>query len=61
MVGDSTTSDRRQVYSAFIAQLEKLRRGELLNVTLILDDPAGNSYIQARAGCVNYTLNVLTM
>ena len=30
----------------FIGKLEKIQKGEMLDVTLVLDDPCGNSYLQ---------------
>ena len=46
MVGDSSKDDRRQKLSEFLEKLDKVRSGEMLGVTFILDDPAGNSYLQ---------------
>ncbi|XP_070815741.1 zinc finger protein ZPR1 [Chaetodon trifascialis] len=43
--GDSSTTDRVQKLSEFGEKLDKVIAGEM-NVHLILDDPAGNSYLQ---------------
>ena len=32
----------------FIGKLEKIQKGEMLDVTLVLDDPCGNSYLQVK-------------
>lgn len=43
--GDSSTTDRVQKLNEFGEKLEKIITGEL-DVHIILDDPAGNSYLQ---------------
>lgn len=44
--GDSTDSETVNRMNTFIAQLEDVLDGQR-KVTLILDDPAGNSYVQS--------------
>jgi len=44
--GDSSQEDSRGKMKEFIKKLDKIIEGETLNVHLILDDPAGNSYMQ---------------
>lgn len=43
--GDSTTSERTQRLSEFAEKIDKIIAGEMV-VHFILDDPAGNSYLQ---------------
>lgn len=43
--GDSSTTDRVQKLSEFGEKLDKVIAGEM-NIHIILDDPAGNSYLQ---------------
>lgn len=43
--GDSGTSERLQKLKEFGEQIDKIKAGEL-DVHIILDDPAGNSYLQ---------------
>lgn len=43
--GDSTTSDRVQRLNEFAEKIDKIIAGEMV-VHFILDDPAGNSYLQ---------------
>lgn len=43
--GDSTTSDRMQRLSEFGEKIDKIIAGEMV-VHFVLDDPAGNSYLQ---------------
>ena len=44
--GDSTGEDKQQKIAAFTAKMDKVIAGQMLNIHFILDDPAGNSYIQ---------------
>ncbi|XP_013387638.1 zinc finger protein ZPR1-like [Lingula anatina] len=44
--GDSSQSDTRNKVQEFCARLEEIISGKRLDVHIILDDPAGNSYIQ---------------
>ena len=44
--GDSTDPSERIRMKEFLQQLEDVQNGKLLNVTVILDDPSGNSYLQ---------------
>lgn len=46
MSGDSSGSETRAQLHAFCEKLDKVRTGETLDVHFILDDPAGNSYLQ---------------
>lgn len=46
IVGDSSEKDSVSKMDQFIEKLEKVINGEMLGVHFILDDPAGNSYIQ---------------
>jgi len=45
LCGDSSTSDRSEKLKQFGQKLDKIISGEL-DVHLVLDDPAGNSYVQ---------------
>ncbi|KAM6970194.1 zinc finger protein ZPR1 [Aplochiton taeniatus] len=45
LCGDSSSSDRTEKLNLFGQKIEKIIAGEL-DVSVILDDPAGNSYIQ---------------
>ena len=47
-IGDSAENSYSNRMAEFIDKLEKIRTGEMLGVTLILDDPCGNSYLQVR-------------
>jgi len=46
VLGDSSQDGSRQKMKEFVKKLDKIIEGETLNVHLILDDPAGNSYMQ---------------
>ena len=52
LIGDSVENSYSGKMKDFINKLEKIQKGELLNVTLILDDPCGNSYLQVMFKCV---------
>lgn len=54
--GDSTDSNYSGKMKEFLNKLEKIRKGELLNVTIILDDPSGNSYLQVSILLRNFIL-----
>jgi zinc finger protein len=43
--GDSETSESKERYEKFLDDMDKALKAEI-PCTLILDDPAGNSYIQ---------------
>ncbi|XP_034724168.1 zinc finger protein ZPR1 [Etheostoma cragini] len=45
MCGDSCTADRQQKLTAFGDKIDKIMAGEM-DVHIVLDDPAGNSYVQ---------------
>ncbi|CAL8400638.1 unnamed protein product [Arctogadus glacialis] len=45
LCGDSSTSDRSEKLQQFGAKIDRIMAGEM-DVHVILDDPAGNSYIQ---------------
>ncbi len=45
-VGDSATPDSKLRLTTFKNQLSKMIEGEAFPYILILDDPAGNSYLQ---------------
>ena len=44
--GDSEDRKNASHMNAVLNQLEKIKNGEMLGVTIILDDPSGNSYLQ---------------
>jgi len=46
LTGDSADSLSQTKMQSFCEKLEKIISGKLLNVHIILDDPAGNSYLQ---------------
>ncbi|XP_063235643.1 zinc finger protein ZPR1 [Bacillus rossius redtenbacheri] len=46
MFGDSADPDARQKLDRFLDQFDRALRGDM-PVTLVLDDPAGNSYVQS--------------
>lgn len=45
LMGDSATSDTKSKMAAFVAKIETLSQGAT-PFTLVLDDPAGNSFVQ---------------
>ncbi|XP_016118683.1 zinc finger protein ZPR1-like [Sinocyclocheilus grahami] len=45
MCGDSSTADRAEKLELFGQKIDKITAGEM-DVHIILDDPAGNSYLQ---------------
>lgn len=47
--GDSETTEKSNNMKICLEKLERIQKGEMLDVTIILDDPSGNSYLQ-----VNY-------
>ena len=51
IIGDSGHPERRGRFTEFLTKLEELRDGKMMNVLFVLDDPAGNSYIQVRNSC----------
>ncbi|KAI0225047.1 Zinc finger protein ZPR1 [Lamellibrachia satsuma] len=46
LIGDSSSQDVKGRIKEFCKKLDKIAKGEMLNIHLILDDPAGNSYLQ---------------
>jgi zinc finger protein len=46
--GDSDKKETRTKLAEVLEKLALVRNGQMLNVTIILDDPSGNSYMQAR-------------
>lgn len=44
--GDSETIDKSSKMKECLAKLESIQKGEKLDVTIVLDDPSGNSYLQ---------------
>ena len=44
--GDSEDTNKASALRPCLNKLEEIQKGKLLNVTLILDDPSGNSYLQ---------------
>lgn len=47
MSGDSSLPAMRQKLQTFCEKLEQIQTGRLKDVHLVLDDPAGNSYVQS--------------
>ena len=46
MSGDSVPEQKRERLSAFIEKLKSAIAGDMLDYHFILDDPAGNSYLE---------------
>jgi zinc finger protein len=44
--GDSDKKESFTQLKAILDKLELIQNGKMLNVTIILDDPSGNSYLQ---------------
>ena len=44
--GDSEDKSRKWHMTSCLEKLELIKQGKMLNVTIILDDPSGNSYLQ---------------
>lgn len=44
--GDSQTREKSTNMNECLEKLARIQRGEQLDVTIILDDPSGNSYLQ---------------
>ncbi|KAJ1965221.1 nucleolar zinc-finger protein [Dipsacomyces acuminosporus] len=44
--GDSAAAERRERFQGFLNQLEAAANGKVFPLTLVLDDPVANSYIQ---------------
>ena len=42
--GDSSTANYVSTMNEFLKKLEDIQSGKMLDVTIILDDPCGNSY-----------------
>ena len=51
--GDSASDDEKQRLVSFKERLNKMFEGEDLPFTVILDDPAGNSYLQVTTVILN--------
>lgn len=49
--GDSETKDKASRMKECLDKLEMIENGHLLNVTVIIDDPSGNSYLQVLNFC----------
>ncbi|KAK7495203.1 hypothetical protein BaRGS_00013613 [Batillaria attramentaria] len=47
MSGDSSLPVMKQKLDTFCQKLDQIQAGELTDIHLVLDDPAGNSYIQS--------------
>ena len=47
--GDSDTKDKSDKMKECLDKIELIKTGQMLDVTIILDDPSGNSYLQVRA------------
>jgi C4-type Zn-finger protein len=45
-MGDSAGTDTKTKMNAFFKKLDAVISGEMANFTFILNDPAGNSYLQ---------------
>lgn len=46
LLGDSADSSYTAKMTEFLGKLSEIIEGKRLDVTFILDDPAGNSYLQ---------------
>lgn len=46
--GDEMTKKKASAMQNFLEKLEMIQNGDMLNVTVILDDPSGKSYIQVK-------------
>ena len=44
--GDSHSTDKKKKMHDCLDKLDKIMKGEMLDVTIIIDDPTGNSYLQ---------------
>lgn len=44
--GDSRTREKAAKMRKCLDDLERIQNGQMLDVTIILDDPSGNSYLQ---------------
>ena len=51
-MGDSAAEDTKVNMEKFLKKLDALISGEVPTFTFILDDPAGNSYLQVCIACV---------
>jgi zinc finger protein len=45
-MGDSAQSGFSSKMKTFLTKLDDIQQGKLTNITVILDDPCGNSYLQ---------------
>ena len=46
--GDSETDKKCDIMKQLLDKIELIQTGKMLDVTIILDDPSGNSYLQVR-------------
>jgi len=44
--GDSEDKSKASHMKICLDKLKKIKDGQMLNVTIVLDDPSGNSYLQ---------------
>ena len=44
--GDSEDKVKKTRMDSCLEKLEQIQEGKMLNVTIVLDDPSGNSYLQ---------------
>ena len=51
-MGDGAAEDTKINMEKFLKKLDALINAEVPNFTLILDDPAGNSYLQVSKTCM---------
>jgi zinc finger protein len=49
--GDSEVKDNKTKLSECLDKLGLIQNGQMLDVTIILDDPSGNSYLQVKIFC----------
>jgi len=53
-VGDSAVSVKREKIDALTKELSRIESGERKGDTLVMDDSAGNSYIQVSAATLSW-------
>ncbi len=58
IVGDSAQGDSKAKLAEFLERLDRVASGEVLDVHIILDDPAGNSYLQVSTA---FNLNAVVL
>ena len=54
--GDSEDRKKSKHLNAVLEKIEKIKNGEMLGVTVIVDDPSGNSYLQVSYAYINEIL-----